>query len=168
MKNLLLLAAFLAALLTASATELTLKWQDNSTDELGFAIERALGDGAFAQIATVGANVTTYVDRGLQPSTSYSYRVRAWNDNGASGYSNTATATTRGLPPADPSDADAQPAPAVDLTKLTIAAGESVTITNGTATATKPGQGNAKKVPAVEPKAITLPPGDQLLVASAR
>jgi hypothetical protein len=42
----------------------------------------------------VGANVTTYPDTGLAPSTTYSYRIRASNSAGDSGYSNTATSIT--------------------------------------------------------------------------
>ena len=44
----------------------------------------------FAQIATVGPNVTSYTDTGLLPLVTYCYRVRAYNGAGDSGYSNTA------------------------------------------------------------------------------
>ena len=58
--------------------------------------ERSAGAGStvFTQIATVGANVTSFSNAGLTASTSYSYRVRAYNADGDSGYSNTAGATT--------------------------------------------------------------------------
>jgi hypothetical protein len=46
------------------------------------------------QIATVGTNKTSYSNTGLQASTTYTYRVRAYNDAGNSGYSNEAFATT--------------------------------------------------------------------------
>ncbi len=46
------------------------------------------------QITTVGANSTSYQNTSLSSSTSYSYRVRGYNSNGDSGYSNTASATT--------------------------------------------------------------------------
>src|SRR5207245_6038704 len=39
---------------------------------------------------TVGPNVTTYANTGLTTGTGYSYRVRAYNGVGNSGYSNTA------------------------------------------------------------------------------
>lgn len=84
--------------LTASAvssSQINLSWKDNSDDETGFKIERKKGEGdTFSQIATVGANVTTYSDTGLSPSTTYYYRVRAYNASGDSSYSNTAQATT--------------------------------------------------------------------------
>ncbi|HWQ33109.1 MAG TPA: fibronectin type III domain-containing protein, partial [Blastocatellia bacterium] len=58
----------------------------------------------FAEIAQVGANVTTYNNTGLAANTSYSYRVRAFNAAGDSGYTNTASATTQAAssPPAAP------------------------------------------------------------------
>ena len=86
--------------LTATATSSTainLGWSDNSTVETGFAVERCSGAGCsgFSQVATVSAGVTTYSDAELTPGTSYSYRVRAFNAAGSSGYSNTAGATTQ-------------------------------------------------------------------------
>ena len=51
----------------------------------------------FAQIATVGSGVTSFADAGLTASTQYSYRVRATNLVGDSGYSNTATVTTQAV-----------------------------------------------------------------------
>ena len=85
--------------LTATATSssaITLAWSDNSTDETGFAVERCSGSGCsgFTQVATVSAGVTAFSDAGLTASTSYSYRVRAFNAAGSSGHSNTAGATT--------------------------------------------------------------------------
>ena len=94
---------------TASSTsQINLTWTDNSGDETGFKIERCSGAGcsAFTPIATVGANVASYSNTGLTAGTSYSYRVRAYNDGGDSGYSNTASATTQSAPvlPAAPSN----------------------------------------------------------------
>jgi hypothetical protein len=90
-----------------SSSQIDLSWTDNANNEDGFKIERCTGAGCsnFAQITTVGANVTTYSDTGLTASTSYSYRVRANNTGGDSAYSNTASATTQAAatPPAAPS-----------------------------------------------------------------
>jgi hypothetical protein len=47
----------------------------------------------------VASNTTGYTDTGLSASTSYSYRVRAFNDAGNSEYSNIASATTQAVPP---------------------------------------------------------------------
>src|SRR5215471_11957391 len=43
--------------------QLTLTWQDNSTNESNFGVERKTGtNGIYAQIALVAANTTSYVD----------------------------------------------------------------------------------------------------------
>lgn len=62
-----------------SSVQINLSWTDNSSDELGFKIERANDSGGpWDQIDTVGADVTTYQDTGLTPNTTYYYRVRAY------------------------------------------------------------------------------------------
>jgi PKD repeat protein len=68
-----------------------LAWQDNSSDETGFSIERCFGSGCtgFGQIATVGAGVASFADTTYQ-ATANRYRVRAFNADGFSGYSNVA------------------------------------------------------------------------------
>jgi predicted secreted protein len=80
----------------ASRSQINLTWTDNSTNETGFKIERCKGSSCtnFAQIATVGANVTSYSNTGLSANTTYRYRVRAYNAAGNSAYSNIAAATT--------------------------------------------------------------------------
>jgi hypothetical protein len=85
-----------------TATQISLSWTDNSTDETGFLLERRIGNGAWIQIASLGTNVTGYADSGLTAGTLYSYRVRSTNGSGSSAYSNTATTTTL-APPAAPS-----------------------------------------------------------------
>jgi len=86
---------FFALPTEAVAGQLSLSWIDNSTSEDGFNIERRLGSGtAFTQIATVGANVTSYIDNGLLNATTYCYRVQAFNAAGVSAYSNERCLTT--------------------------------------------------------------------------
>ena len=50
----------------------------------------------FAQVGNVGPDVTTFTDLGLNPNTTYTYRVYATGVTGNSGYSNEASATTPG------------------------------------------------------------------------
>jgi titin len=85
-----------------SSSQINLTWQDNSSDETGFKIERKTGAGSYAQIATVGAGVQSYNNTGLSANTTYYYRVRAYNAAGDSGYTNEASATTLPPPPAAP------------------------------------------------------------------
>jgi len=79
-----------------SKSQINLTWTDNATNETGFYIQRCKGSTCtnFARIATVGANVTSYSNTKLTASTTYRYRVYAYNASGASGYSNIAAATT--------------------------------------------------------------------------
>lgn len=68
-----------------------LAWTDNSNNELGFYIERRMtGTNTFTQIAVVGPNIQYFRDRtyGLYRGSSYDYRVRAYNGQGYSSYSN--------------------------------------------------------------------------------
>jgi transcriptional regulator CtsR len=78
----------------ASSSQIDLAWQDNSDDETGFKIERKTGSGVYIQIATVGADVTTYTNAGLSPATEYCYRVRAYRGTLNSDYCEEARTTT--------------------------------------------------------------------------
>jgi predicted phage tail protein len=79
-------------LTVASASRVDVAWTDGSSNESGFKIERSRNGGAFTQVATVAANVTTYADTQVVSGSTYSYRVRAFNTEGNSAYSNVATA----------------------------------------------------------------------------
>jgi Divergent InlB B-repeat domain len=87
---------FLAVIASTSSLALgaglTLTWQDNSTNEDGFKIERGVS-GSYAQIASVGPNIQSYTDMGLLAGTTYCYRVRAFNSSGVSSPSNESCAT---------------------------------------------------------------------------
>src|SRR4029453_1798302 len=74
-----------------------LAWTDNSGNEAGFKIQRKQGaTGTYAQIATPGANVTTYTDNdsAFLDGTQYYYKVRAYNPAGDSPFSNEVNGTT--------------------------------------------------------------------------
>ena len=78
-----------------SYDQIDLSWTDNSSDELGFKIERRLDTSErYVQIAKVGAGVTTYSNGGLSGSTAYRYRVRAYNEAADSGYAVSGSSTT--------------------------------------------------------------------------
>jgi hypothetical protein len=79
---------------TASSSEIQLSWADNSNNEDSFRVERSTGGGAFQEVQTLPTGTTTARIIGLTASTAYSFRVRAVNGVGPSGYSNTAGATT--------------------------------------------------------------------------
>jgi hypothetical protein len=77
-----------------STSKINLAWQDNSTNENGFAIERSLDGANFSPPITVGANAPGYTDTGLSSNTRYYYRVRSFIGTVFSAYSNTSFATT--------------------------------------------------------------------------
>jgi PKD repeat protein len=83
-----------AAAVSSSRVDLT--WTDNSANENGFKIERCTGASCsnFTQIGAAGSNIKSFSNTGLKRSTTYRYRVRAYNTSGNSGYSNTANVTT--------------------------------------------------------------------------
>jgi hypothetical protein len=91
-----------------SPDSVQLAWSDNSNNEKNFVIERcdqvsiaaheqkkiASCTGGWRTIATVGANITRYIDKTVVPNQTYLYRVRATNDFGPSGPSNEMWITT--------------------------------------------------------------------------
>ena len=84
-------SAVASAAFTILSSSLTLSWQDMSTNETGFAVERKLGSaGSYSQIATVAANLTTYTDTSVVSGSTYCYRSQAFNSTQTSAYSNEA------------------------------------------------------------------------------
>jgi fibronectin type 3 domain-containing protein len=80
-----------------------LEWLDNSANEKRFEIQRSADGGVtFTPLADVGANLRQYTDQGLAAEKSFTYRVRAVNDGGASLFSNNATGKTLPAPPGVP------------------------------------------------------------------
>lgn len=84
--------------ITISSSAIELSWTDNASDEIGFDIERSTDGVNFSSIASVGTDVTSYNDTGLNHSTLYSYRVIAFNSGGNASSSNIASASTLALP----------------------------------------------------------------------
>ena len=72
--------------LTASSVKLT--WNDNTTFETGYSIEHSVNGGAFTEVGQVAADVTTYSTTGLNPSSDYTFRIKAARNTLSSAYSN--------------------------------------------------------------------------------
>jgi uncharacterized delta-60 repeat protein len=94
----------LAIAVTDVDTELT--WTDNSMDETGFKIERCEGIGCsdFVEVDIVGEGITIYRDTGVNPETTYCYRVRGYKDavcGWDTGYSNESCDLTFSARPSD-------------------------------------------------------------------
>ena len=90
----------LSALLV-NGPQVALTWTDNATNETGMVLERSVGAGAFAVLATLPANTVSYTDLTVIGGNTYAYRVVATNSGGPSAYSNTATMIVP-IPPAAP------------------------------------------------------------------
>ena len=88
-----------------SQSEITLDWTDNAATESGFRVERRTSGGTFAAVDQTAANVTTYADTSVTASTTYEYRVYAFNAGGDSSASPVAITVT----PAPPVNAPSAP-----------------------------------------------------------
>lgn len=100
---LLSLCVLCAFVVNAPAASLTLNWSDNADNETGFIVERADVDElgapiAWSEIIRLGADVETFKDLSLEYSTTYAYRVRAYNIAGVSAATNEASGTTEAAP----------------------------------------------------------------------
>ena len=108
----------------ASQDRIDLSWQDASTNETGYELQRSTtgANGSFTLLANLPSNLTSYSDRALTAATEYCYRVRAYRITGKkttySTFSNTACAKTQDTPappppppgPVAPSALNARPA----------------------------------------------------------
>ena len=80
--------------------EIRVSWTDRSSDETGFRVQRRAAGGTFADVVTVPAGTTAYVDP-INPAefpvpTSFEYQVFAFNDAGPSAPANVASVSTGG------------------------------------------------------------------------
>jgi hypothetical protein len=80
----------LVATLTPEA-RIQLQWTDRASDEKGFSLEYQVRDEGWKPLGDVGANVTGVIVTVPNNVLVYSFRLRAFNDLGASGYSNIAS-----------------------------------------------------------------------------
>jgi subtilisin family serine protease len=84
------------------AEQVSLEWVDRSDNETSFKIERRAGNGAYAFVAHVGADFTSFVDTTVAANTLYTYRIRASNAAGDSPAAAGVTVLTAPAPPPPP------------------------------------------------------------------
>lgn len=80
----------------SSSTQVDLTWNDNSSNESGFEIQKSSSSTTgFVTIATTGAGINAYSDTQVNGHSTIYYRVRATRTNGnSSSFSNVAPVTT--------------------------------------------------------------------------
>jgi len=81
-----------------SPVEVNLSWKDRSRDETGFRVELRAVDGEFGDIGAVPADLKGALVQGLQPASSYVFRVRASRGGVLSEPSNEAAVVTPAVP----------------------------------------------------------------------
>ena len=69
----------------SSESRVDVYWQDNSSNETGFEVHRSITgpNGPFMLLASTAAQGVTYADAGLNPSTTYCYKLRAFRVAGS-------------------------------------------------------------------------------------
>ncbi|MDX1902577.1 MAG: fibronectin type III domain-containing protein, partial [Thermonemataceae bacterium] len=79
---------------TKSSSIIDLSWKDNATNEEGYIIERSLDGDNFSEIASISSSTTNFSDTTLNQNTTYYYKIKAFNANKISDYSNITSETT--------------------------------------------------------------------------
>jgi hypothetical protein len=75
-----------------------LDWDDNSSGESGFLIQRSTDGLSYVPLVTVAANVTSYSDFGLSGGSNYFYRISATSATGNSDFAEASAETGPGVP----------------------------------------------------------------------
>lgn len=84
----------LSATSVQGAQIIDLAWNGSPYNKIGFHIERSLDGTTFTVLPDVSETTLDYSDTGLEPETTYYYRVAPYNSAGAGAWSNIASATT--------------------------------------------------------------------------
>ena len=83
---------------TTRRPQVSLKWADNSNNEVNFVVERSEDNGTTWKVLTssLAANTSSYTDKTVvRGGKTYTYRVKATKGAESSAYSNEASATTK-------------------------------------------------------------------------
>jgi hypothetical protein len=67
-----------------SKDQIDLTWKDNSSNEIGFKIERKIGTSDFAEIGITDQNTVSFSDKTVTINTNYIYRIYSYNNVGKS------------------------------------------------------------------------------------
>lgn len=77
-------------------TEIELSWQDTSTVEAGFKVERKIGfPGQWYEIAQLDADTTIFNDKWINSTDIYFYRIKVFDRSNATNYSNEITVSMK-------------------------------------------------------------------------
>lgn len=95
---------YISSIYAISPTKVFLGWDDTSTNELGFRINRGTDPNSLSLVATVGIGSTTYIDIGLAHSTTFYYQVCAFSLVGENCSSIASVTTMTPSPPGAPSN----------------------------------------------------------------
>ena len=74
-------------------TEIEIGWEDNSSVEAGYLVERK-SSSDFEEVMKLSTDAVSFSDTGLTGSTTYEFRVAAYNEVDTSTYSNVLSVTT--------------------------------------------------------------------------
>ena len=82
-----------------SHSKLKVNWTDNVSNETGFEVYRSTtSSGTYSIVGTTAANTNNFTDTSLTPNTTYWYRLKSINVNGASGFTTAVSGKTAVLP----------------------------------------------------------------------
>ena len=84
--------------LAISSEQVDLNWNDNSSAETSYRVERRVAQGVFEELVTLPANSKVYSDTDVDPISTYTYRVIATDGVTDSNPTNEASASTPNIP----------------------------------------------------------------------